>query len=143
MFISIFIGKVSRGQICIFITRCRYNFDNPENYSKGFGWYLGHFPSKLRKGNKLTFEDSPSYLYYEHIPQLIKQDLGNIKMIAILRNPVDRAYSAWQMYHSYSNLPLKHLRDRADTRAFTEAIDQEFNPESNTPNTTPGVCCAF
>jgi len=111
-----------------------YYFDNPENYSKGFGWYLGHFPSKLRKGNKLTFEDSPSYLYYEHIPQLIKQDLGNIKMIAILRNPVDRAYSAWQMYHSYANLPLKHLRDRADTRTFAEAIDQEFNPEANTAN---------
>jgi DNA-binding transcriptional MerR regulator len=111
-----------------------YYFDNPENYSKGFGWYLGHFPSKLRKGNKLTFEDSPSYLYYEHIPQLIKQDLGNIKMIAILRNPVDRAYSAWQMYHSYAGLPLKHLRDRADTRAFAEAINQEFNPESNTAN---------
>jgi len=109
-----------------------YYFDNPENYSKGFGWYLSHFPSQLHKGKKLTFECSPSYIYYSQIPKLIKQDLGTIKMIAILRNPVDRAYSAWQMYHSYSNLPLKHLRERADDRSFAEAIEQEFNPESNT-----------
>lgn len=109
-----------------------YYFDNPENYRKGFGWYIGHFPAKLRKGNKLTFEASPSYMYHKHIPELIKQDLGNIKMIAIVRNPVDRAYSAWQMYHSYSSLPHKHLRDRADERTFAEAIAQEFNPESNT-----------
>lgn len=109
-----------------------YYFDNPDNYAKGFGWYLGHFPSKLCKGNKLTFEDSPSYLYHKYIPKLIQQDLGNIKMIAILRNPVDRAYSAWQMYHSYASLPLQHLRERTDTRTFAEAIEQEFNPESNT-----------
>ncbi|MEQ9552860.1 MAG: sulfotransferase domain-containing protein [Coleofasciculus sp. G3-WIS-01] len=109
-----------------------YYFDNPENYSKGFGWYLSHFPSKLGKNKKLTFEASPSYIYHPHIPKLIKQDLRTIKMIAILRNPVDRAYSAWQMYHSYSSLPHKHLRERADERTFTEAIEQEFNPESNT-----------
>ena len=114
-------------------SRETYYFDNPDNYRKGFGWYVGHFPSKLRKGDKLTFEDSPSYLYYKHIPQLIKQDLGNIKMIAILRNPVDRAYSAWQMYHSYSSLPLKHLRERADQRTFAQAIEQELNPELPPP----------
>lgn len=109
-----------------------YYFDNPENYSKGFGWYLSHFPSQLSKGKKLTFECSPSYIYYQQIPKLIKQDLGTIKMIILLRNPVDRAYSAWQMYHSYSNLPLKHLRERADERSFAEAIEQELNPELNT-----------
>jgi DNA-binding transcriptional MerR regulator len=109
-----------------------YYFDNPENYSKGFGWYLSHFPSKVGKNKKLTFECSPSYIYYPQIPKLIKQDLGTIKMITLLRNPVDRAYSAWQMYHSYSSLPHKHLRERADERTFTEAIDQEFKPESNT-----------
>ncbi|EDX72001.1 Sulfotransferase domain superfamily [Coleofasciculus chthonoplastes PCC 7420] len=114
-------------------SRETYYFDNPGNHRKGFGWYVGHFPSKLRKGDKLTFEDSPSYLYYKHIPKLIKQDLGNIKMIAILRNPVDRAYSAWQMYHSYSSLPLKHLRERADQRTFAQAIEQEFNPELPLP----------
>ncbi|MEQ9485775.1 sulfotransferase domain-containing protein [Coleofasciculus sp. F4-SAH-05] len=107
-------------------------FDLPENYSQGWGWYLGHFPSKVRKGNKLTCDASPSYLYFKHIPQLIKQDLENIKMIAVLREPVSRAYSAWQMYHSFSDNPNQSLRAIADTRSFAQAIEQELNPESNT-----------
>jgi len=107
-------------------------FDLPENYSQGWGWYLGHFPSKFRKGNKLTCDASPSYLYFKHIPKLIKQDLGNIKMIAVLREPVSRAYSAWQMYHSFAENPNDNLRSIADHRTFAEAIEQELNPESNT-----------
>ena len=128
---SLYRYLIQHPQICV-THYCRetYYFDVPENYGKGYGWYLKHFPSKLRKGNKLTFEASPSYIYHKYIPQLIKQDLGDIKMIVILRNPVDRAYSAWQMYHSYSALP--HLRDRVDERSFKEAIEQEFNPEFST-----------
>ncbi|GBF81362.1 sulfotransferase domain-containing protein [Aphanothece sacrum] len=108
-----------------------YYFDVPENINKGFGWYLSHFPNKIQKGNKLTFEASPSYLYYPQIPQLIKQYLGNIKMIALLRNPSERAYSAWQMFHSYSRNSYAHLRTKADTRTFSQAIEEELNPDSN------------
>lgn len=101
-------------------------FDLKENYRQGLGWYLGNFPSKREKGDKLTFDASPSYLYFDYIPELIQKDLGNIKMIAILRKPVDRAYSAWQMYHSFSDNPSKHLRDIADERTFKQAIDDEL-----------------
>jgi hypothetical protein len=101
-------------------------FDLPENYEKGMGWYLGNFPSKFKKRNKLTFDASPSYIYFPHIPQLIKQDLGNIKMIAILREPASRAYSAWRMYHSFADNPHAHLRNIADHRSFPEAIEQEL-----------------
>lgn len=101
-------------------------FDLPENHSKGFAWYLGNFPSKFEKGNRLTFDASPSYLYFPHIPQLIKQELGDIKMIAILRDPVDRAYSAWQMYHSFFDNAHDHLRATADGRTFTEAVEDEL-----------------
>jgi hypothetical protein len=101
-------------------------FDLPENYSRGFSWYLGNFPSKLRKGNRLTFDASPSYLYFDDIPKLIRQDLGNIKMIAILREPASRAYSAWQMYHSFFDNPHESLREIADRRTFLQAIEDEM-----------------
>jgi hypothetical protein len=101
-------------------------FDLPENHDKGFAWYLSNFPSKLEKGHRLTFDASPSYLYFPHIPQLIKQELGNIKMIAILRNPVDRAYSAWQMYHSFFDNSHQHLKEIADERTFTQAVEDEL-----------------
>jgi hypothetical protein len=106
-------------------------FDLPENYGQGLGWYLGHFPYKFQKGNKLTCDASPSYLYFPQIPKLIRQDLRTIKMIAVLREPVSRAYSAWQMYHSFSDNPNENLKAIADKRSFAEAIEQELSPESN------------
>ncbi|GAB4377340.1 MAG: hypothetical protein Kow00121_26480 [Elainellaceae cyanobacterium] len=101
-------------------------FDLPENYSKGMAWYLGNFPTKWEKQDRLTFDASPSYLYFKHIPELIQQDLGSIKMIAILRNPTERAYSAWQMYHSFADNAHQNLREIADSRTFSEAIQDEL-----------------
>ncbi|MDJ0553024.1 MAG: sulfotransferase domain-containing protein [Microcoleaceae cyanobacterium MO_207.B10] len=103
-------------------------FNVPENYSQGLSWYLGHFPNRFRKGDKLTLDATPNYLELPHIPQLIKQHLGNIKMIAVLRNPVDRAYSAWKMCHSFGTNPnvAENLKKKADRRTFSEAIEQEL-----------------
>jgi hypothetical protein len=106
-------------------------FDKSENYAKGFGWYLGHFPSKFKKKRKLTCDATPSYLYFQYVPKLIKQDLGNIQMIAVLRDPVARAYSSWQMHHSFVNNSNEHLKAIADQRSFATAIEQELNPEFN------------
>lgn len=113
-------------------------FDIPANYSKGMGWYLKHFPSKMTKGKSLTVDASPSYLYFKAVPGLIKRDLGEIKMIAVLREPSSRAYSAWQMYHyGFMNSKNEQLRRRSDSRTFSEAIDQELqgNGEAIDPKT--------
>ncbi|NJL54833.1 sulfotransferase domain-containing protein [bacterium] len=109
-------------------------FDVPENYSQGIGWYLGNFPYKFQKGTRLTLDVSPSYLYFNYVPELIKRDLGDIKMIAVLRDPVERAYSAWQMYHSFATDPSISPNNRAiaDTRTFAEAIAQEMDPATST-----------
>ncbi len=106
-------------------------FDLPENYKKGFGWYLGNFPSKGEKGDRLTFDASPSYLHFDYIPERIKKELGDIKMIAILREPVKRAYSAWRMYQSFFDNPNDHLRTTADDRTFAEAVEQELQGRGN------------
>jgi len=104
-------------------------YDLPENYSQGWGWYLGQFPDKSEKGSRLTLDTSPSYLYFPHIPPLIKQDLGNIKMIAMLREPVSRALSAWKMYHSFgTHTDIAPVNQKiADRRSFAEAIEQELS----------------
>ena len=52
-------------------------------------------------------------------------------MIVILRNPVDRAYSAWKMYHSFATNPevAENNRKIGDHRTFSQAIDQELKGE--------------
>lgn len=52
-------------------------------------------------------EASPSYLYSVHAANQIKQSLPKAKMIAVLRNPVDRAYSAFLHMRRAGREPLK------------------------------------
>ncbi len=65
------------------------------NYSKGENYYRGFFPVKSE--GKTTGEASVNYFYSENAANRIKQDLPNVKLILLLRNPVERAYSHFQM----------------------------------------------
>lgn len=104
-------------------------FDDPEHYQRGMGWYLSFFPNKLKAANCLTFEATPEYLYLPHVPKLIKQDLGDVKIIILLREPVSRAYSAWRMYKSFANFSNPDFKSMSDQRSFTDAILQEMQGE--------------
>jgi len=68
------------------------------NFFRGYSWYRAHFPlkSKLRAAHAITGEASPYYMYHPTAPERIKSALPSVKIIAILRNPVERAYSHYQ-----------------------------------------------
>jgi hypothetical protein len=71
-------------------------FDCDNRYAQGDVFYQGLFPAV--SPHQLTFESSPSYLFNPKAPARIHAYNPDIKLIVLLRNPVDRAYSAWQMY---------------------------------------------
>jgi Sulfotransferase domain len=60
-------------------------------YDRGPRWYRGHFP--LRRGGVRTFESSPYYMYHPLAAGRIARDLPGVKLIALVRDPVERAYS--------------------------------------------------
>ena len=64
-------------------------------YYKGRRWYRSHFPTKLQLQYKITGEASPSYLFYPGSARRIRQHLPEARLLAILRNPVDRAISSY------------------------------------------------
>jgi sulfotransferase family protein len=74
------------------------------NFHKGTLWYRAHFPSftykRLREmtndGPLITGEASPYYLFHPHVAERVARTLPQIKLIALLRNPVDRGYSHYQ-----------------------------------------------
>jgi Sulfotransferase domain len=77
-------------------------FDVEETYAKGLTWYSHNFPNtKPLNGSLLYFESSPSYLYEERVPARIHELNPSIKLILILRDPVQRAFSAWNMYYGF------------------------------------------
>lgn len=70
-------------------------------FHQGFRWYQAHFPSQFSPFGKkklIAGEASPSYFHHPLVPNRIKAALPQVKLIVLLRNPVDRAYS----HYSYA-----------------------------------------
>jgi Sulfotransferase domain len=61
-------------------------------YGKGTKWYQNQFPRRLSPG-EITGEASPYYLYHPLVPKRVKALLPDVRIIVLLRNPIDRAYS--------------------------------------------------
>jgi len=70
-------------------------FDN--NFSRGVDWYRRHFPLKVVHPRCITGEATPFYFRHPHVPRRVSRLCPDAKLIALLRNPVDRAYSHYQM----------------------------------------------
>ena len=101
---------------------------------RGEAWYRGQFP--LRAGEQLVGEASPSYLFHPLAPERARSLVPGAKLIALVRNPVDRAYSQYQHEVALGREPLsfedalaaEEERTRgeaerlaADPRAFSRA----------------------
>ena len=101
---------------------------------RGEAWYRGQFP--LRAGERLVGEASPSYLFHPLAPERARSLVPDARLVALLRDPVDRAYSQYQHEVALGREPLsfedalaaedERLRGEverlvADPRAFSRA----------------------
>ena len=119
---------------------------DPNNFSKAFSSISPSIPSKYWKGDKLEFrhqgfiKDSQSYArIFEHsqegqkladcstsyfwskkAPDLIKKSSPNAKVLLILRNPVDRAWSHYRMARKYG----------LTQEGFLKELEKDFLSES-------------
>ena len=93
-------------------------------YHKGLVWYRSHFPTRLRqyyarhvqRMDLITGEASPYYLFHPLAAGRVATALPDVKLILVLRNPVDRAYSQYQ--HQVRQPGVEPL-------SFEEAIERE------------------
>jgi hypothetical protein len=85
------------------------------NFERGENWYLKHFPSRVPPG-AITGEATPYYLFHPDVPQRVADMLPDAKLIAVLRNPVDRAYS----HYAHS------VRHGFETSSFEDALAREM-----------------
>ena len=81
-------------------------------------------------GKRAIGEASPLYLHSPHAATRIKEFAPEAKLIAVLRHPVDRAYSSYYM----------HVRERREPRGFEEAIRQEQEGAENLSLMLPQSC---
>jgi hypothetical protein len=80
---------------------------------RGERWYRGQFP--LRSAGRLVGEASPSYLFHPLAPERVRSLLPDARLIALLRDPVERAYSQYQHEVALGREPL----------SFDDALEAE------------------
>ena len=87
-------------------------------FHKGIEWYRSQFPlPRLKEQRKvITGETTPDYLFHPHAARRMAEVVPQARLIVLLRNPVDRAYS-----HYHHNL----TRKGRETLGFEEAIEAE------------------
>lgn len=70
-------------------------------YDRGETWYRANFPhrfatSERRAPSSITFEATPDYMLHPLAAERAAATVPDAKVIALLRNPIERAYSHYQ-----------------------------------------------
>ena len=94
-----------------------------ENFYRGEAWYSARFPTRYRKLRRmlelrthvLTREATPYYIFHPHAARRISARYPRARIILILRNPVERAYSHYRY----------HVKLGVESLSFEEAIAAE------------------
>jgi len=66
-------------------------FDKEHKFNRGLDFYRSFFVGPPQR--YYHFESTPNYLYHPAVPERVKNTLPKAKLIVMLRNPVDRAWS--------------------------------------------------
>ncbi len=69
------------------------------HYRYGWHFYEGFFGGA--QNVKAVGEITPDYLYCLKCPERIARHLPDVKLFAILRNPIERAYSAYIFFEKF------------------------------------------
>lgn len=116
------IGAQKSGTTTLFDTLSQHpSINNPKNKEMHYfddrdihsrNQYRSKFPISYRR---LTGEATPIYIYYPGVPQRIRSMFPDCKFVVILRNPIGRAYSHYQM----------RVRRGKEDLSFEEALEAE------------------
>ena len=95
-----------------------------ENFHLGVNWYRSFFPTtftrnkiKSKFGNFLSFDVTTRYMEEESTANNVYQTKPNMKIIVILRNPIDRAYSQYHL----------NVREKVERRSFEDVIKEDMD----------------
>jgi hypothetical protein len=102
-------------------------------FERGSTWYRSNFPLAIgrvvdrRRGRQpfVTGESSPDYLFHPEAPKRMAGLIPHAKLIVLLRNPVDRA---WSHYWHQVRLGHEHLTFEEAIAAEDDRLDGEDEP---------------
>ncbi len=114
------------------------------DYAKGMAWYRAHFPLERtaealerRLGIRpLAFESSPYYMFHPLAAERIAADLPGVKLIVLLRDPVERAYSAHahELARGFEDQDFETALALEESRLAGEAERLAADPHARSPS---------
>jgi hypothetical protein len=116
-----------------------------EKFPRGLDWYRSFFPlsaarrvARLRGRDMVTGEATPYYLFHPAVPERVVATLPDVRLIALLRDPIERAYSHHQLMYRTGREELS-FDDAvmAETQRLADAEDHILGGSGETP-TAPG-----
>jgi len=103
-------------EICMPETRKELHyFDKEENFDGRLNHKKYHANFRPKPEHRVIGEATPIYMYWNAAPPRIWRYNPEMKWILMLRHPVERAFSAWNMEKNRA----------AETLSFRDAVEQE------------------
>ena len=105
-------------------------FNQKEKFENGEHWYRAHFPRQREMCNgSMTFETTPDYIFHPPVPARIHALSPEMKLIALLRNPTERAISNYFMENRKNREPLPMLEafQQEEARIERAVKEQDYN----------------
>jgi hypothetical protein len=93
-------------------------------------WYHAQFPVPIPLSRRLCHEATTCYLFFPEVARRIHEYRPDMKLIVLLRDPVERAFSAWNMLRGFTFEPWNQM---LDSRSFDEAVRDEAEGRDNDP----------
>jgi Sulfotransferase domain len=84
-------------------------FDDEEIFSRPVDYKLLHRAVRPTRKTRAIGEVTPSYLYWEPALERIHNYNPKIRLVILLRNPIDRAFAHWNMQRFKAREPLDFL----------------------------------
>lgn len=85
------------------------------HWSHGANWYRAHFPLAISSAKQMTGEGTPEYLFDPRVPARVASLVPEVRLIALLREPLERAYSHYHL----------QVRNGLESLPFAEAVELE------------------
>ena len=109
-----------------------------ERFLLGPTWYRSFFPltlqrrrARARGGDVVAGEATPYYIFHPLVPERVAVTIPDIRLIAVLRDPVERAYSHYQMMRRSKREELS-FEDALEAEADRLASEAEVELEAGT-----------
>lgn len=116
-----------------FLRKGIHYFDT--DFRRGEAWYRSQFPYR-RGGRRLTGEASPYYLFHPLVPGRIAEMIPKVKVIALVRDPVERAISHYkhEVRRGFEHLDMAAAFEREDERLAGEEDKMIADPAYLSPD---------